>query len=140
MQELRNLLDLALEYQASDAPPMSLRYAHYPAREGWLMDLLYKRDVRKAIDEEERLNSIPVMEEVTEEMEDMELDDDSIPLEDDEVVRAADAETEVFGEDVNTTQIVREIQSKDVNASSIEAFKEQHGQKASSEVAEDQQE
>jgi hypothetical protein len=40
MQELRKWLDNTLEYQANDAPPMSLKSAQYPAREGWLLDLL----------------------------------------------------------------------------------------------------
>ncbi|GAB7325351.1 hypothetical protein MBLNU13_g09393t1 [Cladosporium sp. NU13] len=134
MQELRKWLDDTLEYQANDAPPMSLEYAHYPAREGWLMDLLYEREVRKDIDEAESNEAI---EEVTEELEEMELDDDKIPLEDDEAVRAADAE--VLGEDVNITQMVREIQSEDQTASSDEAMKGQYEQEASSEAAEDQQ-
>ena len=134
MQELRKWLDDTLEYQANDAPPMSLEYAHYPAREGWLMDLLYEREVRKDIDEAESNEAI---EEVTEELEEMELDDDKIPLEDDEAVRAADAE--VLGEDVNITQMFREIQSEDQTASSDEAMKGQYKQEASSEAAEDQQ-
>lgn len=103
MQELRKWLDDTLEYQASDAPPMPLTYAHYPAREGWLLDLLFERERNKEIDEAERLKDIGDIEGMTEEMtdmmEEMELDDDRTPLEDDEAVRAADAE--VFGEDVN---------------------------------------
>jgi hypothetical protein len=93
MQELRKWLDDMLEYQANDAPPMSLKFAQYPAREGWLMDLLYEREIHKEIDEAERRASDGAMEEVIEEMEDMELDDDDdgIALEDDEAVRAADA-------------------------------------------------
>jgi hypothetical protein len=51
MHELCDWLCDVLDYQASDAPPISLRYAHCLAREGWLMDLLYEREVRKAIDE-----------------------------------------------------------------------------------------
>ena len=101
MHELRGWLYDVSDYQATDAPPMSLRYAHYSVREGWLMDLSYERKVCKAFDEEERLKSIPVMEEVIEEMEDMKLDDDSVLLENNEPVRAADAE--VSGEDVNIT-------------------------------------
>lgn len=41
---------------------------------------------------------------------------------------------------MNIIQIVREIQSEDQHASSDEAVKEQHEQKALSEAAEDQQE
>lgn len=82
MQELRKWLDDTLEYQANDAPPMSLKYAHYPAREGWLMDLLYEREFHKEVDEAERLASDRVMEEMTEEMtdemEELELDDNRI--------------------------------------------------------------
>ena len=38
MQELRRGLDKILEDQANEAPPVSLRYAHFPPREGILMD------------------------------------------------------------------------------------------------------
>lgn len=75
---------------------MPLKHAHYPAREGWLVDLLLERETHKEINEAERLASDGVMEEMTEEMteeiEEMELDDNRIPLEDDKAVRAADAE------------------------------------------------
>jgi hypothetical protein len=91
MQELRKWLDDTLEYQANDAPPASLKSAQYLAREGWLMDLWYEREIHKEIDEAERLENDGVIEELTEKMEDMEPDDNRIALEDDEAVRAADA-------------------------------------------------
>ena len=66
MQELRGALDIALEYQANDTPPMSLQLAHYPGREGNLMDFLYERELRKDIDEAERLESEEAMEDLAE--------------------------------------------------------------------------
>jgi hypothetical protein len=92
---------------------------------------LYEREVRKDIDKAERLESNGVMEEVTQEMEEMELDDDRIPLEDDEAARAADEEE--FGKDVSITQTVREIQLEDQIASSDEAAEKQLERKAWSE-------
>lgn len=135
MQELRKGLDNMLEYQANEAPQMSLKHAHYPAREGSLMDFLFEREQLK--DEANEVERAEVTEEVTEESEEMELDDDRIPLEDDEALRAAEAD--VFGGDVNITQTLREIQLEDQKALSVEAAMEQQEQKDSSEAAGNQQ-
>ncbi|GAB7325243.1 hypothetical protein MBLNU13_g09308t2 [Cladosporium sp. NU13] len=126
MQELRGGLDKMLEYQANDAPPVSFKYAHYPAREGILMDYLYEREVRKDIAEAEKLQEVAATEELAEDLEDMELEDDGIPLEDDEALRAAKAA--VVGENVSIPQALREIQLEDREASSGETAKEQQEQ------------
>lgn len=140
MQELRRGLDDMLEYQANEAPPVSFKYAHYPAREGILMDFLYEREVRKEIDEAERLERDKAIEEAAEELaeefEEMELSDDGgIQLEVDEALRAA--EPEVDEANGNITQTLREMQLEDQKASSDEAAEEQQDQKASSEATED---
>lgn len=115
LQDLRNMLDTMLEYQANEAPPVSFKYAHYPAREGILMYFLYEREVRKDIDEAERLDRDKAIEEaaeeLAEELEEMELDDDDMPLEVDEALRAA--ESEVVEANVNIAQASREVQLKD---------------------------
>ena len=103
------------------------------------MDFLYEREVRKEIDEAERLEREKAIEEaaeeLAEELEEMELDDDDIPLEVDEALRAA--EPKVVGEIVNITQALRETQLEGQKASSDEAAEEQQDQKASSEAADD---
>ena len=134
MHELRQGLDDMLEYQANEAPPMSLKYAHLPAREGILMDFLYEREVFKG--DADQLERAEATEDATEDSDEMELEDDRIPLEADEALAAAEAE--VFGGDENITQAIRDIQLEDQKASSGEAAAvEQQEQKASSEAAED---
>lgn len=79
------------------------------------MYFLYEREVRKDIDEAERLDRDKAIEEaaeeLAEELEEMELDDDDMPLEVDEALRAA--ESEVVEANVNIAQASREVQLKD---------------------------
>ena len=117
MQELRKWLDDTLEYQANDAPPMSLQLAHYPGREGNLMDFLYEREVLK--DDAEDFERAKVTEELAGELEELELDDDGLQLEDEKAMRAAEAE--VVGGDVNVTQALRAMRLIDPKASSDKA-------------------
>jgi hypothetical protein len=60
---------------------------------------------------------------LAEELEEMPLDDDKMPLGDEEAVR--DAEAEVVGGGVNVTLALHEMQMEDQKASSDEAAKEQ---------------
>jgi hypothetical protein len=76
MQHLREVLDIMLEYQANDAPPMSLQLAHYPGREGNLMDFLCEREVLK--DDAEEFEKAEVTEELANELEELELNDDGL--------------------------------------------------------------
>jgi hypothetical protein len=134
MHELRQELNDMLEYQANEAPPMSLKYAHCPAREGILMDFLYERPVLKG--DADQLERAGATADVTDESGEMELDNDGNPLEGDEALRAR--EPEVVGEDVNIAQALREIQLEDQKASSDNVAKEQQEQESSSEATEDQ--
>jgi hypothetical protein len=117
MQHLREVLDIMLEYQANDAPPMSLQLAHYPGREGNLLDFLYEREVLK--DDAEEFERAEVAEELAEELKELELDDDGLQLEDEEAMRAAEAE--VVGGDLNATQSLREMRLDGPKASSVKA-------------------
>jgi hypothetical protein len=134
MQELRKVSDIMLEYQANDAPPLSLKYEHYPGSQGFQVDYvyLYEREVLK--NDADELERDEVTEALAEELEEMPLDDDEMPLGDEEAVR--DAEAEVVGGGVNVTLALHEMQMEDQKASSDEAAKEQ---KASCEAAEDKQ-
>ena len=126
MQELRRGLDNMLEYQASDAPPISFRFAHYPPREGILMDYLYEREVHKDIAEAERLQKDDAAEKLAKGLKEMELDDNGVPLEDGEALQAAKAE--VVEEDVSIAQTLREIRLEDRKASFGETAPEQQEQ------------
>jgi hypothetical protein len=66
MQELHQGLDDMLEYQANEAAPMLLKYAHNPPREDILMDYLYEREVLK--DDEDGFEGDRALEELTEEL------------------------------------------------------------------------
>jgi len=109
-----------LEYQANEAPPLSFKYAHYPAREGIVTDYLYERKVRKDIAEAQRLQEDNAAEELAKELEGKELDN--------EPLRAAKAE--VVGEDVSIPQALHEIRLEDRKASFGETAQEQQEQKA----------
>jgi hypothetical protein len=126
MQELRRGLDNMLEYQASDAPPISFRFAHHPAREGILMDYLYEREMRKDIAEAERLQKDDAAEKLAKGLKEMELDDNKIPLEDEERLQTAKAE--VVEEDVSIPQTLREIRLEGQKASFGEAAQQQQEQ------------
>jgi hypothetical protein len=128
MLELRRGLDRMLEYQANEAPPLSFKYAHYPAREGILTDYLYERKVRKEIAEAQRLQEDNAAEELAKKLEGMEMEDDGTPLEYDEALRAAKAE--VVAEDVSIPQALHEIRLEDRKASFGETAQEQQEQKA----------
>jgi hypothetical protein len=57
--------------------------------------------------------------ELAEELEELELDDDSLQLEDEEAIQAA--KSEVVGGDVNVTQALRKMHLEDAKASSDKA-------------------
>jgi hypothetical protein len=99
-----------LEYQANDASEaISLDNAHYPGREGNLVDFLYARKMFATLNEDEEMAEVGSADD--EELVEPEFEDDDIPLEDDEAVKAA--EEEMFGKDQNITKLVRDIQLED---------------------------
>jgi hypothetical protein len=109
MEELRSKLDELLEWQANDTPThiaTNFIGAQSPPRVGKLKDFLYVRYKREHPGEDPptRLADEDFIEEMEMEV-DVE-DDDLIPLEDDDAVKAADAE--VFGPDQNIIQKLKE--------------------------------
>jgi hypothetical protein len=89
MKDLRHRLDEMLEHQANDASEIiSLNSAHYPGREGNLVDFLYVRKMFATLDEDEEMAEVGSADD--EEMVEPEFDDDDILLEDDGAVRAAE--------------------------------------------------
>jgi hypothetical protein len=91
MKDLRHRLDEMLEYQANDASEtISLDNAHYPGREGNLVDFLYARKMFAALDEDEEMAAVGSADD--EELVEPEFEDDDIPLEDDEAVKAEEKE------------------------------------------------
>jgi hypothetical protein len=123
MEELRSKLDELLEWQANDTPThiaTNFIGAQSPPRVGKLKDFLYVRYKREHPGEDPptRLADEDFIEEMEMEV-DVE-DDDLIPLEDDDAVKAADAE--VFGPDQNIIQKLKETLLAD--AEETEALKE----------------
>jgi hypothetical protein len=74
MQELRRDLDKFLEYQANEAPSMSLEHAQYPGGGGDLVAFLYEREMNQLIADEEAKED-DLTDEMTRDMEETALHD-----------------------------------------------------------------
>jgi Holliday junction resolvasome RuvABC ATP-dependent DNA helicase subunit len=81
------------------------------------MDFLYKREVIR--DDAEEPERGEVTEELAEELEELELDNDGLQLEDEEAMRALEAD--VVGGDINVTQSISEMRLNDPEISSNKA-------------------